>query len=99
MQELHERYAAVNDVEVIAVHYDDNYGKYDSARAYFRSKDYTIPVIEDGTAIRKRYKVKSIPTMILVDQSGTVAFSHSGRLNAAGRDEMIEQIERLRTGG
>lgn len=77
VQALHERYADDPRVEIIAVHYDDNYAK-GHPGDYAAEHGYTFTIVPDGADVRRQYGVSRIPTFLIVDQQGEIVHRQTG---------------------
>lgn len=52
--------------------------------SWWREHDGTWTVaVDDGTALARAYDATSVPTAVVVDSGGAVAWSHTGRVEAA----------------
>src|SRR5688572_24034393 len=90
VQVLHERLRERTDVAVLGVHYDAEYGRWSSPRAYLDAKHHSYEVIPDGTAIVAAYDVGSVPAIVVVDPNGVVLFRR-GSMDASD----VAELERL----
>lgn len=77
VQTLHERYADNPDVAVVGVHFDTNYRAGNPAD-YFAKNGYTFDMIPNGTEISKAYGVSSLPSFVVIDESGTIIHRQRG---------------------
>jgi thiol-disulfide isomerase/thioredoxin len=76
LQRLHEKYSS-QGVSVIGVHcFAAKGGK--PPMDYIRLKQYTYKQIISGDEIAGAYKVAALPTLFVIDQSGRIAFHHTG---------------------
>ena len=65
--------------------------------SWWADHDGAWPVaVDDGTALSRRYDATSVPTVVVVDPDGTVAWSHTGRTTAA---RILDAIRSARAGG
>lgn len=71
VQALHERYEGNPNVAVVGVHFDTNYRAGNPAD-YFEKNGYTFDMIPNGSEISKIYGVSSLPTLVVIDESGTI---------------------------
>ena len=59
--------------------------------SWWADHDGDWPVgVDDGTALARRYDATSVPTAVVVDAPGRVAWRHAGRTDA---DTIVEAIE------
>ncbi|MEO0631218.1 MAG: TlpA disulfide reductase family protein, partial [Planctomycetota bacterium] len=77
VQTLHERYEGNPDVAVVGVHFDTNYRAGNPAD-YFEKNGYTFDMIPNGSEISKTYGVSSLPTFVVIDDSGTIIHRQTG---------------------
>ncbi|MHC4303590.1 MAG: TlpA family protein disulfide reductase [Planctomycetota bacterium] len=74
VQKLYERFADNDDVVVMAIHFD---GEGDPA-AYMAKHKYTFPVVADGSDVVRAYGIMRIPTILVIDRSGTIVYKQVG---------------------
>jgi len=82
VQVLHEKFENDPEVFVLAVHFN---GKGDPT-AYLAEHGYTFPLIPNGREIASDFGVNKIPTFMVIDRDGTIAYTSTGRLNDERRD-------------
>jgi peroxiredoxin len=63
-----------DDVVVMAIHFD---GEGDPA-AYMAKHKYTFPVVADGSDVVRAYGITRIPTILVIDRSGTIVYKQVG---------------------
>lgn len=82
------------DLAIYAVNVDRDQA---AAQRFLRSVPIDLPVVWDNTAIALgRYDVASMPTMVLLDQNGTVKFKKTGFSKEKGLAELEAAIGALR---
>jgi hypothetical protein len=84
VQVLHEKFEKDPEVFVLAVHFD---GKGDPA-GHLAEKNYTFPLIPNGSGIASNYGVKKIPTFLVIDRQGTIRHISTGQLTNDRLDEL-----------
>ena len=84
LQELHERMEG-EDFAIIAIAVED---KLQRVRKFIEEKGITYTVVMDDKGVDDAYGVYSIPTTILLDKEGNVAFTQKGF--APGMYDMLE---------
>lgn len=77
VQALHERYEDNPNVVVVGVHFDKNYRAGNPAD-YFEKNGYTFDLIPNGSAVSKAYGISSIPSFVVIDESGTIIHRQTG---------------------
>lgn len=83
---VRERFAAT-DLYMSSVTSESDEG---AIRQFWRQQDGEWPVLLDpDLAVNQAYEVKGIPTLVLVDGAGEVAWRHRG---LAGEDRMVAEI-------
>jgi thiol-disulfide isomerase/thioredoxin len=94
VQQLWKEYLP-RGVELYSVDTDDAAADRDrQVRDFLAQNGLTFPVVlDDGTA-SEAFGIASLPTMLLVDRSGTVVWKHVGTLNAPYERDLREAIER-----
>ncbi|MEO0632112.1 MAG: TlpA disulfide reductase family protein [Planctomycetota bacterium] len=91
VQDLHERYEDNPNVAVVGVHFDTNYRAGNPAD-YFDEKGYTFDMIPDGSAISELYGISSLPSFVVIDESGTIIHRQRG-FGASDVDAFAEIID------
>lgn len=99
LQELHDELETMDDAELLLVHSSTNFGTYDSAQALLDSRGFSMPVVEEGRPIAVLYEIRGFPTLVLVDQDGTVVYKKYSRLTSdRQREDLMARIRELRGG-
>ena len=91
VQDLHERYEDNLNVAVVGVHFDTNYRAGNPAD-YFDEKGYTFDMIPDGSGISELYGISSLPSFVVIDESGTIIHRQRG-FGASDVDAFAEIID------
>jgi peroxiredoxin len=73
-------------LQILAFHYDTT----GDPAAYAQEKGYTFTIIPDGSQVAKTHGVSKLPTLIVVDRSGTIIHRQTGF--AAGDAEKLRGI-------
>lgn len=73
LQTLREEYDD-RDLHILALHYDAS----GDPAAYARQKGYTFTIFPDAHKVAKLHGVSKIPTLIVVDRTGTVIHRQTG---------------------
>jgi thiol-disulfide isomerase/thioredoxin len=83
-------------LELYSVDTDDPSADRDAqVREFLQENRLAFPVVlDDGTA-SSAFSVASLPTMVLIDRSGQVVWSHVGTLTASREHELRAEIERV----
>ena len=89
IQALHERLEKRDDAALLAIHFDDNYGEWESPAAYLAHHGYTYPVIPEGAEIAETYGIELLPAIIVIGTDGTVI--HRQWSLSSGDVERIER--------
>ncbi len=87
LERIHKDYES-RGVAVIGINVNDTVDPHDFMRSM--SATYTI-LIDDGRASRE-YRVKGIPTLVVIDKTGTIRFRESG-FGGASEAKMRHAIE------
>ncbi len=91
LQELHTTYRGAG-LAVVGVNLDDSPAE---ASAFAAAAGVGFPVMHDITKrISRRFALLDLPTLVLVDRSGTVRQVY-GRLDRKGRKALVEDIRQL----
>jgi thiol-disulfide isomerase/thioredoxin len=91
LQRLH-RSMDPEKFSLVSVNIDKAGNKEALISKYLKERGYTFPVVLDNGETRRAYKVRSIPTMILVSPEGKVGFVHSGLLSEKRLREKIATL-------
>lgn len=93
LQELQTRYP---DVLVLAVSIDDGQSMA-QVGPYVQGRGYTFTVLQDPSAsVLKLFNPKgSVPTTLIIDKKGAIAFSHTGYL-AGDEQVLFDKVGELR---
>ncbi|MEE2755087.1 MAG: TlpA disulfide reductase family protein [Myxococcota bacterium] len=94
LQILHKRYQNSDRVQILSVSIDSapNLARY--VGAFMKQNQYSFPVILDPSrALASRYKVKTVPTMVVIDKSGAVSTVQIGLLSPRV-NQLIDHIEK-----
>jgi thiol-disulfide isomerase/thioredoxin len=75
IQDLYTKYKDNEQVVFIMVDVD---GKYKQASDFMKKKGYTLPVYLPESEVPKEYFAGSMPTTVILDKSGKLAFHHLG---------------------
>jgi len=75
INELHARYKSNNDVLFLMVDVD---GDIDKSTAFMNSKKLNLPVHIPGSELPRELFAGSMPTTVILDKSGNIAFHHVG---------------------
>ncbi|WP_074604903.1 TlpA family protein disulfide reductase [Pedobacter steynii] len=75
IQDLYTKYKDNEQVVFIMVDVD---GKYKQASGFMKKKGYTLPVYLPESEVPKEYFAGSMPTTVILDKSGKLAFHHLG---------------------
>ena len=66
---------------VLSVNIDKGRNQEKLVASYIKKAGYTFPIALDDGKTRRAFKVKSIPTMVLVSPKGEVGFVHTGLMS------------------
>lgn len=75
MQKIHDDYAG-KEVTVLGIDVWER--KPEAGPAYFQSKGYSYGCLLEGEALAGAYGITGIPTLVIIDRSGKVAFIETG---------------------
>ena len=94
VQKLYTEYK-LNGLELYSVDTDDESSDREpQVREFLLQNGLTFPVVlDDGTAERA-FAIASLPTMLLLDREGKVAWSHIGALSASHEGELRMALNR-----
>jgi len=91
LQRLH-RTMDPSRFSLVSVNLDKAGNKESIIAKYIKKGGYTFPVVLDDGTTRKAYKVRNIPTMVLVSPTGEVGFVHSGLISEPRLREQISAL-------
>jgi len=94
VQALHEEFAGDSEVEVLAIHVD---GSGDPV-AYMNEHGYTYRHVPRGQSVAKAYGVSSLPTFLVIDESGEVVHRQTGRLDPDYREKLADVVRNVKGG-
>ncbi|MCI0698100.1 TlpA family protein disulfide reductase [candidate division KSB1 bacterium] len=78
-QSVYENYRANPNVVFLAVNMGQDGDTPEKVREFINVHRYTFPVAYDeGSKLTDRYEVKYLPTVLIVDQAGTIRLRHIG---------------------
>ena len=93
LQKVHAHYKDNPTVLIASVNIDSTPDYAARVGAFMKSRKFDFPVIFDpGKRISNRYKIKTVPTMVIIDTKGHVSSVHTG-LYSSSTDRLIEHIE------
>jgi thiol-disulfide isomerase/thioredoxin len=94
VQQLWQEYK-VRGLDIYSVDTDDPSPDRDAqVREFLMQNGLTFPVVLDDGRASEAFSVASIPTMVLVDRQGKVAWSHVGALSGPREVELRAAIDR-----
>ncbi len=88
IQRFHDDFADEQRVVVLGIHFDDQ----GDPAAYFDENGYTFPNVDDGREIVEAYGITRIPTILVIDRTGTIVHNQAGF--APGDDKKIAAVAR-----
>jgi thiol-disulfide isomerase/thioredoxin len=104
LQQLHDHYKGT-DVDVFAVNTDSpDAGRDRLVGEFLKRRGYGFPVILDGGAISRDYRIQAIPTLVIIRPDGRVEEAHVGLLDDDPKaiflaiSEMIEAARKTPAG-
>lgn len=78
-QSVYEKYRANPDIVFLAVNMGRDGDTPEKVREFIKEHRYTFPVAYDeGSKLTDRFEVKYLPTVLIVDQAGTIRLRHIG---------------------
>lgn len=88
MPALAKLHAELNPQDAVLIGINDDESA-EKATQYMQEKGYTWPMLHDGKlgALRKKFRVDSIPTLIVIDKSGKITAYEVG--HSAGAEQAI----------
>jgi len=93
LQRLWQEYKP-SGVEIYSVDTDDASADREAeVREFLLKNGLTFPVVLDDGRASEAFSVKSLPTLLLLDKQGKVAWSFVGALNAPGEAELRAAID------
>ena len=94
VQKVWQEYSR-SGVDLYSVDTDDPAPDRDAqVRDFLKENQLTFPVVLDDGSAASAFSVASLPTMVLVDKSGEVAWMHVGALTSAREKELRSAIDR-----
>jgi thiol-disulfide isomerase/thioredoxin len=79
LQSVYEKYRANPNVAFLAVNMGRDGDTPEKVREFINAHRYTFPVAYDeGSKLTERFEVKYLPTVLIVDQAGTIRLRHIG---------------------
>lgn len=94
VQKLWQEYKA-SGVELYSVDTDDPSPDRDSqVREFLLKNGITFPVVLDDGRATEAFAVASLPTLVLVDRQGKMAWSYVGALTASGEGDLRAALDR-----
>lgn len=78
-QSVYEKYRANPNVVFLAVNMGRDGDSPEKVRDFINAQRYTFPIAYDeGSKLTDRFAVKYLPTVLIVDQAGTIRLRHIG---------------------
>lgn len=95
LQRLYGAYRAAG-LEILGVNLDDGPGRARRALEYAAARSLTFPIVLDDGVTSSRFRVDSIPHLVVIDKRGVVRDVHVGVTSAARLERRLgETIARL----
>ena len=96
LQRVHEKFAADDDVVVASVNTDQGKNRERQVELFMKNHRYDFPVLLDDAqlTVQQAYRVRSIPTMVVLDGEGVVRRVQVG-VHASNVDRIAEAIEAM----
>jgi thiol-disulfide isomerase/thioredoxin len=88
---LHNEFKNNENVIFIIADVDNNFIK---STAFMKEKKFSLPVYSLAGDIPREYFSGTLPTTIILDKSGNIAFQHEGLADYSS-DKMIEYIKKM----
>ena len=73
---------------------DDSPDREPQVREFLLQNGLTFPVVLDDGSVERAFSIASLPTMLLLDREGKVAWSHIGALTASREGELRTALNR-----
>lgn len=95
INKLHQQFGADNDVAFIMVDADSNFEK---SLSYMNKRQYKMPVYTMASSISENLFKGSLPTTIVFDKKGRIAFQEEGAANYSSQKfvDFIKQLKALK---
>ncbi len=94
VQKLYTEYKS-NGVELFSVDTDDaSPDREPQVREFLLQNGLTFPVVLDDGSAERAFAVASLPTLLLLDREGKVAWSHIGALTASREADLRTALNR-----
>ena len=92
---LHKQFGADNDVVFIMVDADSNFEK---SLSYMNKRQYKMPVYAMASSVPENLFKGSLPTTIVFDKKGRIAFHEEGAANYGNKKfvDFIKQLKNLK---
>jgi|GEM_PF-1850170 len=88
LESMHEDYDA-SEVQFLAVNLGEDEA---TIRTFLAQNPFPYPVLMDvDNALSTRYEIYGLPTVMIIDKNGAIAFRHSGVLDKATLAEHVAQ--------
>ena len=94
LETLYQKYKADQDIVFLFVDAD---GNIEAASAFMKKKNYHLPVFVPNSEIPAVYFSGSLPTTLIFDRQGNIAFQHEGAADYANPKiaALIDSLKRL----